>query len=86
MAVATTQAALAQPACEPCPFPTLITPLPSMWTIPIPVQSAASSYNLHQMFKCCSAAVGGLLYLFYCFRSCTCVCVCVKGVAGEEGL
>lgn len=59
-------------------------PLPSMWTIPIPVQSAASSYNLHQMFKCCSAAVGGLLYLFYCFRSCTCVCMCEGEWAGKR--
>lgn len=74
MAVATTQAALAQPAYDPRPIPYTPSP-PSIWTIPIPVQSAASSYNLHQMFKCCSAAVGGLLYLFYCFRSCTCVCV-----------
>lgn len=51
----------------------LIQPLPH-WTIPIPVVPPAPPPHTI-CIKCsnvaAAAAVGGLLYLFYCFRSCT---------------
>lgn len=80
MAVATTQAALAHPSCDPCSIPHIPPPsTPStVWTIPIPVQSPV--LPPHTICIKCSnvaAAVGGLLYLFYCFRSCTCVYMCM---------
>lgn len=86
MAVATTQAALAKPASDPCPFPTLITPSPRCGQF----QFQSSPLPPHTIcIKCSNVALLLLAACFICFivlgAAHVSVCVC-EGVGGEEKL